>query len=243
VTLNALQTTDIVGGTYSLALLGMMACAILLLLATGWVSRSWKLPIGLSAIVAIVAAAEYFEAREVWLAAKQVPIIYQYAGWMITIPVQVLALFFFVATAAAPSSALFWRLLVVAVITVLARYMGEAGFTHAALSFLIGIVGWLYILGECYFGRMNEIVVQSDDEVLQRGYFWLRLIVTIGWAIYPLCDFIANFGGGSDNGGRAVAYNLADFINRIAFALAILAVAMKASAPEGTAAGSSERGI
>ncbi len=240
-TVNALQTTDIVGGTFSLALFGMLACAVLLLLATGWVSRAWKLPVALSAIVALVAAIDYFEAREVWLAAKQVPIIYEYAGWMITIPIQVLALYFFAATAASPGSSLFWRLLIVAIVTVLARYMGEAGFTHAALSFLIGIVGWLYILGECYFGRMNEIVVQSDNEALQRGYFWLRLIVTIGWAIYPLCDFIANFGGGADGGGRAIAYNLADFINRIAFALAILAVAMKVSAPEGKPAKSSER--
>ncbi len=227
--LNALQTTDVVGGTFSLALLGMLASATFLLLATGWVARKWKLPVALSALVALVAAADYFEAREVWLAARQIPIIYQYCGWMITIPVQVLALYFFAATVASPGAALFWRLLIVAVLTVLVRYLGEAGFTHAALSFLIGIVGWLYILGECFFGRMNEIVVNSEDESLERGYFWLRLIVTIGWAIYPLCDFIASFGGGADGGSRAIAYNLADFINRIAFGLAILAVAMNAS--------------
>jgi sensory rhodopsin len=116
-----------------------------------------------------------------------------------------------------------------ALFTVLVRYLGEAGFTHAALSFLIGIVGWLYILGECFFGQMNEIVSRSEDEVLQRGYFWLRLILTIGWAIYPLSDFITNFAGGVDSGGRDLAFNLADFVNRIGFGLTILAVAMNAA--------------
>ena len=232
---NALQTSDIVGGSFSLAFLGMLATTVFLLLSTGWVARSWKLPVAMAAVVTLVAAVAYFEAREVWFATKQVPIIYQYAAWIITIPIQVLALYFFVATVAPLTTALFWRLLVVAVFTVLVRYLGEAGFTHAALSFLIGIVGWLYILGECFFGRMNEIVDSSDDEALQRGYFWLRLIVTIGWAIYPLSDFIVNFAGGADGGGRAVAYNLADFINRIGFGLAILAVAMGASASKAAA--------
>jgi bacteriorhodopsin len=230
VNVSALQTTDIVGGSFTLALLGMVGAAVLLLLATGWVGRAWKLPVALAAIVALVAAVDYFEAREVWLAAKQAPIIYRYSAWMITIPLQVLTLYFFVATVGAPSVALFWRLLVVSVFTVLVRYLGEAGFTHAALSFLIGIVGWLYILGECFFGQMNEIVGRSEDETLQRGYFWLRLIVTIGWAIYPLSDFIANFAGGADGGGRALAFNLADFVNRIGFGLVILAVAMNAAA-------------
>jgi hypothetical protein len=99
----------------------MFATTALLLLATGWVGRLWKLPVALAAIVTLVAAVDYFEAREVWLAVKQAPIIYQYAGWMITIPVQVLTLYFFVATVAAPSAALVWRLLVVATFTVLVR--------------------------------------------------------------------------------------------------------------------------
>ena len=224
---NILQATDVTGGSFSLALLGMIGAAALLLLATGWVARAWKLPVALSAIVGLLAAMGTFDAREVWLASHQLPISYQYVGWTITMPIQVVTFFFFVASVAPPPIALFWRLLVVSVLMVVVRYMGEAGFTHAALSFLIGIVGWLYILGELYFGRLNEIVAESRDEPLQRGYFWIRLIVTIGWAIYPLCNFIAGFGGGVASGRLAVTYNLADFVNRIGFALAVLATAMR----------------
>lgn len=229
--MSVLQTTDIAGGTFSLALLGTVATTVLLLLATAWVSGRWKLPVALSALVTLVAAVNYNDAREVWLATQQIPIIYHYVGWMITMPVQVLALYFFVRAAGPVSVALFWRLLVVAVVMILARYMGEAGFMHPTLSFLIGIAGWLYILGECYFGRMGDSVAKCGDERIQRGYFWLRLIVTIGWAIYPLGNFIANFAGGVDSGSLAVTYNLADFVNRIAFGLAILTVAINHTHP------------
>jgi len=221
-----LQNTDMAGATFSLALFGTVAAAVLLLLATGWAPYRWKLPIALSALVGIVGAMGYWDAREVWLTTKQMPVVYQYVGWTITVPMQVLTLYFFVGAVSPPPVGLFWRLLVVSVVMIVVRFIGEVGFAHPALAFLIGIVAWLYILGEFYFGRMNEIVATSNDEIVQRGYFWLRLIVTIGWAVYPLCSFVASFGGGVDGAPLAVTYNLADFINRIAFGLAVLATAM-----------------
>lgn len=224
---NVMATTDVAGATFSLAFFGMMAATVLFLLATGWVAARWKLPVALCALVTLVGAISYFDARAVWLATKDIPIVYQYTAWMVTIPMQVVALYFFVAVVKTPTVALFWRLLVVAVATILARYMGEAELMNPTLAFLIGIVGWLYILGECFFGQMAENVAKSGDQRLQRGFFWLRLIATVGWAIYPLGNFIMSFGGGTDTGGFAIAYNLADFINRIAFGLAFLAVALR----------------
>lgn len=229
--MTVLETTDVAGATFSLVLLGMAATTILMLLATGWVSGRWKLPVALCALVTFVGAANYWDAKAVWLGTKQIPIVYQYVGWMITIPVQVMALFFFVRAMGRLSVALFWRLLVVAVVTILARYMGEAGFMHPTLGFLIGIAGWLYVLGESFFGRMGEVIQKCGHEGVQRGYFWLRLIVTIGWAVYPLGNFVSSFGGGVDSGSLAITYNLADFVNRIAFALAVLTVAINHSFP------------
>jgi sensory rhodopsin len=230
-----LETTDIAGATFSLVLLGMAATTVLMLLATGWVSGRWKIPVALCALVTLVGTVNTWDAREVWLATRQIPIVYQYVGWMITVPVQVAALYFFVRAMGRTSVALFWRLLVVAAVTILARYMGEAGFMHPTLGFLIGIAGWLYILGEAFFGRMGEVIAKSDDEGVQRGYFWIRLIVTIGWAVYPLGNFISSFAGGVDSGSLAVTYNLADFVNRIAFAMAILTVAINHTYPAGGA--------
>jgi bacteriorhodopsin len=225
-----LQATDVTGGTFSLALAGMIAATALLLLGTGWVLRRWKLPVGLAGTVTLVAAAFYYEAGEVWLVAGQMPVIYRYVAWMITVPMQVLILYFYIGTMATPPVGLFWRLLVVSVVMVLARYMGEVGFLNATLSFLIALALWLYILGEVFFGRLSEINAKYSTEVVKQGFFWLRLIVSVGWAIYPLCYFIARFAGGVGEGRLSIVYNLADFVNQITFGLIVLTAAMRESA-------------
>lgn len=225
-----LQSTDVTGGTYALILLGMVGTTILLLLGTGWVARKWKLPVALAGIVTLIAAVHYCQAMIVWLHMAQMPVIYRYIDWLITVPIQVVTLYFFIASLSPPPLGVFWRTLVVAIVMIVARYMGEVGFMNATLGFLIGIAAWLYILGEVFFGKLSEINTKSSNETVQTGFFWLRLIVTVGWAVYPLCNFIASFAGGVDEGNLSIVYNLADFVNQIAFGLIILTVAMRESA-------------
>ena len=225
-----LQAADVASGTFLLSLVGMAATTVLLIMGTAWVTGRWKLPVALVGIVTLVAAIHYYYANQVWLDAQQMPIIYRYVDWMITVPLQVIALFFFIRTAGPVGAGLFWRLLIAAVAMVLARYMGEADLMHPTLGFLIGLILWLYILGEVYFGKLSEVNTASGNEALQVGFFWLRLIVTIGWALYPLCYFVVRLGSGVDVAKLSVIYNLADFINQIAFGLAFLATAMKDSA-------------
>ena len=220
------ETTDLTAASYSTAFLGLVATSVLLLMGSGWVARNWKLPVTLCALAALVGVGAMYEAREAWAASKAVPVVYHYVGWAISMPMQVLALFFMAAGVGKLGQGLFWRLVVVSILMVFVRYLGEAGFMHATLAFLIGLVFWLYILGELFFGRMDEAVRGSLNEPVQRGYFWLRLIVTVGWAIYPLGNFITSFGGYVDDGSLSVAYNIADFLNRMAFGVAVLATAM-----------------
>jgi len=57
----------------------------------------------------------------------------------------------------------------------------------------------------------------------------MRIIVTIGWAIYPLGYVFGYLTGGVDANSLNVIYNLADFVNKIAFGLVIWAAAVSAS--------------
>lgn len=223
------QTTDLTAASFSVALFGLVATAILLLMGTTWVGRGFKLPVALCAIAALVGIGAAYEARGAWLAGQNVPVVYHYVGWSISMPLQVMALFFMAATAGRLTAGLFWRLIVVAVLMVFVRYLGEANFMHPTLAFLIGLVFWLYILGELYFGRMDDAVRLSTSDSLRRGYFWLRLIVTVGWAIYPLGNFLTSFAGVADDGSLSVAYNLADILNRMAFGVAVLVTGALAS--------------
>lgn len=217
------QTTDLAAASYSVALFGLAATAVLLLMGTGWVDRKWKLPVVLCAIAALVGVAAAWEGRAAWAAGQGVPVVYHYVGWAVSMPLQVMALYFFAQTSGKLGAGLFWRLIVVSVLMVFVRYLGEAAYMNATLAFLIGLVFWLYVLGELYFGRMDDAVRQAAGDHVRRGYFWLRLIVTVGWAIYPLGNFLTAFAGLTDHGALTVAYNLADIINRMAFGVAVLA--------------------
>ncbi len=225
------QTADLTAASYSVAIFGLAATAVLLLMGSGWVGRAWRLPVVLCAIAALVGVAAGWEGRLAWAASGEagVPVVYHYVGWAVSMPVQVMALYFLAATARSVGAGLFWRLLVVSVLMVFVRYLGEAALMNPTLAFLIGLVFWLYILGELYFGRMDEAIREGGDDPTRHGYFWLRLIVTVGWAIYPLGNFLTAFAGVTDTGALTVAYNLADILNRMAFGVAVLATGVLSS--------------
>lgn len=226
------QTSDLTAASFSVALFGLAATTVLLLMGTAWVGHKWRLPVALCAIAALIGIGSVYEAREAWLAGHGVPVVYHYVGWSVSMPLQVIALFFLAGTAGRLSPGLFWRLVVVSALMVFVRYLGEAQFMHPTLAFLIGLVFWLYLLGEFYFGRMDDAVRASTGDHLRRGYFWLRLIVTIGWAIYPLGNFLTAFAGMVDDGSLSVAYNVADILNRMAFGVAVLSTAILVTAED-----------
>lgn len=221
---------DLASATFLLLTAAMSVATVLLLTGGHWVSPRWRLPLALSSLVPLVGVLHYAFSSLVWLEAHDMPVVFRYVDWMVATPIQVLVLYFVIQTVAHTPTGLFWRLLIASVAMVLARYMGETGLLYPTLGFLIGLVLWLYVLGESYFGRMAEINAQSGSDPVRLGFFWLRLIVTIGWALYPLTYLIVRLGNGADVAKLMVIYNLADLVNQIAFVLAVLATAMNDSA-------------
>jgi hypothetical protein len=54
----------------------------------------------------------------------------------------------------------------------------------------------------------------------------MTLLVTVGWAIYPLGYFLGYFLGGADAATLNIVYNIADVWNKIAFGVVIWAAAV-----------------
>jgi bacteriorhodopsin len=225
-----LLPADVASATFLLMTGAMTTSTVLLLAAGGWVSPRWRLPVVLASLTPLVGVLHYSMSLLVWLRTHDMPVVYRYADWMIAMPLQALIMYFVVNTIASTPIGLFWRLLAASTAMVVARYMGETGLIYPTLGFLIGLILWLYILGEYYFGRLAEINAQSGSDPVRLGYFWLRLIVTIGWALYPLTYLIVRLGNGADVAKLSVIYNLADLVNQIAFVLAVLATAINDSA-------------
>jgi bacteriorhodopsin len=108
-------------------------------------------------------------------------------------------------------------------------YLGEAGYINATLGFVIGMAGWIYILYEVFSGEAGKAAAKSGNKALVTAFGAMRMIVTVGWAIYPLGYVFGYLTGGVDANSLNVVYNLADFINKIAFGLVIWAAAISSA--------------
>merc|ERR1712157_581387 len=118
------------------------------------------------------------------------------------------------------SGAMFWRLLIGTVVMLAAGYCGEAGFVNAWAGFAVGMLGWGFILYEIFLGEAGSTNAKMDEYV-KASFATMRFIVTVGWSIYPLGYFFGYLMGQVNDDVLNLVYNLADFVNKIAFCLAI----------------------
>jgi len=221
-----LLPTDVVGGTFWLLSIAMIGATIFFLLERNKVASRWHTTMTLLGVMTLVSSIHYYYTKDMWVSTGSAPIILRYLDWVLTHPMQVV-LFYVVLTAVTKvSTALFWRLLIGSLVMVIGEFLGAAGYMSATIGFLIGLIGWLYILGELYMGEAGRINASTDNEATHLAFNGLRLILTIGWAIYPLGYFIQHLGGGVDTNSLNIIYNLADFLNKIIFGFVIYRAAM-----------------
>jgi len=118
---------------------------------------------------------------------------------------------------------MFWRLLVGTVIMLAFGYAGEAQFVPAMVGFVVGMCGWGFILYEIFAGEAGNVAGGGNEvnTYVAQSFSTMRLIVTAGWSIYPLGYFFGYLMGAVDDNVLNLVYNLADFVNKIAFCLAI----------------------
>merc|ERR1719361_586625 len=107
------------------------------------------------------------------------------------------------------------------------RYVGEAEIINAWVGFVVGLCGWGFILYEIFLGAAGSVAGDKVGENVKASFNTMRIIVTAGWCIYPLGYFFGYLLGSVNDDALNLVYNLADFINKIAFCLAIWSCAKK----------------
>merc|ERR1712174_14806 len=85
-------------------------------------------------------------------------------------------------------------------------------------AFGLGLAGWAFILFEIFAGEAGG-TVSGCSEAVATSFNNMRLIVTVGWAIYPAGYLFGYLLGAVDETFLNVTYNIADFVNKIAFVL------------------------
>lgn len=227
-----LQSNDFVGISFWLISMALIAATAFFFLERDRVAGKWKTSLTVSGLVTLIAAVHYFYMRDVWVATGSTPTVYRYIDWLITVPLLMVEFYLILAAIAKVPVGVFWRLMIGTLVMLIGGYAGEAGYLAVMPAFIIGMVGWLYILWEIFAGEASKINAAQAPKNVQSAFNLMRWIVTIGWAIYPI-GYYFGYLTGSDpvDSMKAlnIVYNLADVLNKIAFGVIIWSVAVSES--------------
>merc|ERR1711992_113669 len=210
--------------------IAMIASTFFFIAQSFSVSKHWKTSLHVGALVTLVAAVHYMYMREYWVQVHKSPIVYRYVDWSITVPLQMIEFNLILKAAGKNVSALmFWKLLVGTVVMLLFGYLGEIHALPGFAGFVGGLCGWAFILFEIFAGEAGGTAADCSPAVAT-SFNQMRLIVTVGWCIYPLGYLFGYLLGAVNEVYLNVVYNIADFVNKIAFVLACWSCAKDDSA-------------
>ena len=216
-----LESGDFVGYSFWLISMALAAATIFFLMEALKIGGKWATSLTVSALVTFIAAFHYMYMREVWVATGDTPTDFRYIDWLLTVPLLMIEFYLILAAITKVSGGIFWRLLVGTLVMLVPGYMGEAGYMDVTVGFVIGMIGWAYILYEIFAGEASKVAAAQASAAVKKAYGLMKWTVTLGWAIYPIGYFLGYLAGGTDVGTLNIVYNLADVLNKIAFGLFI----------------------
>ena len=222
---------DFVSMTFWVATAAMLASSIFFFLERFDVSPKWKTSVTVAGLVTFVAFWHYLYMRGVWVDTGMSPTELRYIDWLITEPLQIVEFYLILAAVTKVKANLFWQLLGASLVMLVFGYLGEANILDMYLAFAIGMLGWLYVIYLVFFGAAKKLNAESGNPSSQMAFNAIRIIVLVGWAIYPIGFVLGNFGDLGIEGVKAMnaIYNLADLVNKTAFGLVIWYAAKKDS--------------
>jgi bacteriorhodopsin len=208
----------------------MIAATAFFFAEAATVASHWKTSLHVGALVTLVAGVHYMYMREYWVQVHKSPIVYRYVDWSITVPLQMIEFNLILKAAGKQTSgAMFWKLLLGTVVMLLFGYLGEILVLPKMIGFVCGMCGWAFILFEIFAGEAGGASAECSPAV-KSSFNNMRLIVTLGWAIYPAGYFFGYLQGDVSDVYLNVIYNVADFVNKIAFVLSCWSCAKDDSA-------------
>lgn len=222
-----LDPTDLVGVSFWIISAAMLAATFFF-----WVERDravgkWKTSLTVAAMVTGIAALHYFYMRGVWATTGESPTVFRYVDWLLTVPLQIVEFFLILSAITLVRTTLFWKLLIASLVMLITGYLGEV-YQGGLLwpMFVVSMAAWLYIIYEIFAGEASKISKEFGTVASKKAFNALRWIVTVGWAIYPLGYVLGYIGEpGANDAALNLIYNLADFVNKIAFGVVIWAAA------------------
>jgi bacteriorhodopsin len=204
------------------------------------VAPQYRTTMTISALIVGIAAFHYYYMRGVYADFGTVSVEYRYMDWIITVPLMALKFPSLIGKDAITDKKVaglgFTGICFTgAIIMIGFGYAGEAGLMAAVPALLLGGMGWAMIVVATGTPWTDGLGV--DNSKIAPELMWsanaLRWFIVVGWIIYPLgylfspnVELIKSESGAEY---MAVAYNIADIINKIGFGVVAWMGAKKAT--------------
>ena len=223
----ALKPDDVVGISFWFITMALVASSAFFFIESTRVSANWRTPLAVAGIVTMVAASHYFYVREMWVTLHSAPTVLRYIDWLVTVPLLMIQFYLVLSAITQVNPGVFWRILIGTVVMLAGGYVAEAGFCKVGPGFTVGMLGWFAIIYEIFQGEASQVKANKAPKAVATAFNQMRMIVLVGWAIYPFGFYVSYFADDSANTVAILnaAYNLADVVNKIGFGAAIWAAA------------------
>ncbi len=237
-----LEAGDYVGFTFFTGYMSMFAASVFFFFERGQVAGKWKTSLLVSGLITMIAAVHYFYMRGYYLDVMEAnpeatmmeasPTQFRYIDWTLTVPLMCVE-FFLLLKPYGAKQGLMWRLILAAVVMLVAGYLGEAIQPEQTILWgIISTAGYLYIVYEAVAGSVKKLADASDNPDVSRAVRLLRNFVVVGWAIYPIGYMLMDGNLLASLNGQLnidLIYNIGDAVNKIGFGLVVYSVAISST--------------
>lgn len=224
---SGLQSGDLVGFTFFLGSVAMLAATVFFFVERSNVSAEWKMSMTVSGLITGIAAVHYYYMREVWVTSGISPTEFRYIDWILTVPLMVVEFYLL-------TKVNFQKLVWASIVMLVTGYFGEAGIgpLSPALWGLLSGAAYFYIAYDVVAGEVGTAAAAAGGKIANANTLLTRFVI-IGWGIYPLGYLIGTadgqwysfMAGAVDADMRDLIYNVGDAINKIGFGLVVWAAA------------------
>ena len=234
-----IEPGDLVGFTFFIGSMAMLAATVFFFLEMRNVSGKWRTSLLVSGLITFIAAVHYYYMRDYWVVNGTSPTEFRYIDWILTVPLMCVE-FYLILKAFGATKGLLWKMIFYSVWMLVTGYLGETVYRDSSpLWGAISTLGYAGIFYEVWFGSAKKLSKNSNDPILQKAFNTLAWFIFAGWAIYPI-GYMA-IPGGLLSGvlsieSMDIIYNIGDAINKIGFGLVIYSLAVNSKSQTAQAA-------
>lgn len=223
--------TDLVGFTFFIGTMAMMAASVFFFLSLNAVDAKWRNSILVSGLITFIAAVHYNYMRDVDPGDTT---FFRYVDWILTVPLMCVE-FYLILKVAGATKSMMWKLIFWSTVMLVTGFFGEYNDGSAlglgpALWGLLSGIAYAIIAYMVWFGEAKKLAVSAGGAV-EKAHNTLAWFVLVGWAIYPLGYMLGTEGWYSGLNDLIsldmnVVYNIGDAVNKIGFGLVVYNLAV-----------------